>query len=276
MKITIYTVNDCKFSQAERDYLKSKNLDFQEKNLETNRDFLTEMLSISDNFAGTPVTKIEKEDGQVVVLKGFTKEEFDKALGFAVNAETAPMQEPQPEPAAVPQQNVETAPESLQEFPSPAPSFDSQPKQEAVASSVPPAQEVVQPTSVAPTLQNEDDEYLSEKDVTPVVDTTQAVESLSQDNISPPQQPLQPPQTDTETSPVVPPQQVAQPMPDHGVDPIEVGASSQNNQEEVLTQQQPQSPAPAQQTQQQQQAGNIDSVLKNLQNQVDKTTPSVN
>jgi len=40
------------------------------------------MLAVSNNFAGTPVTKIEKEDGQISVLKGFTKEEFDKVLGF--------------------------------------------------------------------------------------------------------------------------------------------------------------------------------------------------
>lgn len=82
MKITVYTISDCQFSAQEKEYLKAKNLQFEEKNLETNRDFLTEMLAVSNNFAGTPVTKIEKDDGQIVVLKGFTKEEFDKALGF--------------------------------------------------------------------------------------------------------------------------------------------------------------------------------------------------
>jgi len=81
MKITIYTINDCKFSQAEKDYLQSKNLPFEEKNLETNREYLTEMLNISNNFAGTPVTKIEKDDGTSMVMKGFTQTEFDAALG---------------------------------------------------------------------------------------------------------------------------------------------------------------------------------------------------
>ena len=80
MKVTIYTVSDCKFSQAEKDYLQSKNITFEEKNLESNREYLTEMLNLSNNFAGTPVTKIEKDDGQVTILKGFTKEEFDNAL----------------------------------------------------------------------------------------------------------------------------------------------------------------------------------------------------
>ena len=82
MKITIYTITDCQFSKAEKEYLQAHNLAFEEKNLEQNREWLTEMLAISNNFAGTPVTKIEKDDGQIVVLKGFTKEEFDKALNL--------------------------------------------------------------------------------------------------------------------------------------------------------------------------------------------------
>jgi len=82
MKITLYTINDCQYSVQEKDYLKANNLSFEEKNLETNRQFLTEMLAVSNNFAGTPVTKIEKDDGQIVILKGFTKEEFDKTLGL--------------------------------------------------------------------------------------------------------------------------------------------------------------------------------------------------
>lgn len=102
MKITIYTVNGCEFSKQEKEYLTSHQLQFEEKNLEINKEFLTEMLAISDNFAGTPVTKIEKDDGQSVILKGFTKEEFDEALGFKV--EPAAEQKdvsPQPIPTEV-------------------------------------------------------------------------------------------------------------------------------------------------------------------------------
>lgn len=94
MKITVYTITDCEFSKQEKEYLASHNLEFEEKNLETNREFLTEMLAVSNNFAGTPVTKVEKDDGQIAVLKGFTKEEFDQALGFvqaqASGSTTAP------------------------------------------------------------------------------------------------------------------------------------------------------------------------------------------
>lgn len=113
MKIIIYTINNCQFSVQERDYLKANNLQFEEKNLETNREFLAEMMTLSNNFAGTPVTKIEKDDGNIVILKGFTKEEFDQALGFAPvkPAETVTPPTPIIEPKPIePVQPVEIAP----------------------------------------------------------------------------------------------------------------------------------------------------------------------
>lgn len=93
MKITIYTITGCEFSKKEKEYLASKNLPFEEKNLEINKEFLTEMFAISNNFAGTPVTKIEKDDGQITVLKGFTKEEFDKVLTPPVSIQVEPKME---------------------------------------------------------------------------------------------------------------------------------------------------------------------------------------
>ena len=83
MKITVYTIKDCAFSKQEKEYLNTNKLAYEEKDLETNKSFLTEMLAISNNFAGTPVTRVEKDDGSITVLKGFTKEEFDTAFGFA-------------------------------------------------------------------------------------------------------------------------------------------------------------------------------------------------
>ncbi len=83
MKITIYTIKDCAFSKQEKEYLTANKLMFEEKDLETNKDFLTEMLAISNNFAGTPVTRVEKDDGTIAVLKGFTKDEFDTTFGLA-------------------------------------------------------------------------------------------------------------------------------------------------------------------------------------------------
>jgi len=83
MKVTVYTIKDCAFSKQEKEYLNTHKLQYEEKDLETNKDFLTEMLAVSNNFAGTPVTRVEKDDGTIAVLKGFTKEEFDTTFGFA-------------------------------------------------------------------------------------------------------------------------------------------------------------------------------------------------
>src|SRR3990167_3071281 len=87
MKVTMYTINNCPFCDQEKAYLQSKGIAFEEKNLDQNREFLTEMLALGNNFKGVPVTKIEKDDGQSVVLKGFTQEEFDQA--FTGNAAAA-------------------------------------------------------------------------------------------------------------------------------------------------------------------------------------------
>lgn len=91
MKITIYTTNECQFSKQAKDYFAAHNLPFEEKNLESNREFLTEMLAASNNFAGTPVIVVDKENGSPAeVLKGFTQEEVAKATGQSMEAVPAP------------------------------------------------------------------------------------------------------------------------------------------------------------------------------------------
>ncbi|OGK41343.1 hypothetical protein A3A74_03355 [Candidatus Roizmanbacteria bacterium RIFCSPLOWO2_01_FULL_35_13] len=150
MKITLYTVNDCQFSKQEKDYLTSHQLQFEEKNLELNKEFLTEMLAISDNFAGTPVTKIEKDDGQSVVLKGFTQAEFDEALGYkeaVAEKKDAPAESMPSEVAPV--STPTTAPSDLN-VPPPVPSVaapvtdvSAQPPTVTMSSPTPPA--IVEP-----------------------------------------------------------------------------------------------------------------------------------
>ncbi|EKE15400.1 MAG: hypothetical protein ACD_12C00034G0007 [uncultured bacterium] len=116
MKITVYTIKDCAFSKQEKEYLNTNKLVFEEKDLETNKDFLTEMLAISNNFAGTPVTRVEKDDGTISVLKGFTKEEFDTTFGFTVAPTTN--QEVQTPNLGV-STNEPTAPPSINDTPIP-------------------------------------------------------------------------------------------------------------------------------------------------------------
>jgi len=106
MKITIYTITNCPFSKQEKEYLRQNNLEFEEKDLEKDKKYLAEMLTVSNNFAGTPVTKIEKDDGQTVILKGFTKTEFDKELGLLTtppqSIETVSTVSPTPTPTPTP------------------------------------------------------------------------------------------------------------------------------------------------------------------------------
>ena len=110
MKITVYTIKDCAFSKQEKEYLNANKLTYEEKDLETDKSFLTEMLAISNNFAGTPVTRVEKDDGTISVLKGFTKEEFDTAFGLAVSPTTPAAQTT--EPGKVNDMPIATAPVS--------------------------------------------------------------------------------------------------------------------------------------------------------------------
>lgn len=82
-KITVYTINNCPFCAQEKAYLNEHKFLFEEKNIDVNHAYLSEMLTVSDNFTGVPFTLIQKDDGSKVPLKGFTKEEFDSALGVS-------------------------------------------------------------------------------------------------------------------------------------------------------------------------------------------------
>ena len=104
MKVVIYTQNNCQFTPQEKNYLASKGVTFEERNVETNKGYLDEMMKLGSNFAGTPVTQIVKDDGSSTVLKGFTQTEFDAALGgspvAAANADMTMPQAPVDQPVA--------------------------------------------------------------------------------------------------------------------------------------------------------------------------------
>lgn len=134
MKITIYTIKDCAFSKQEKEYLNANKLAYEEKDLETDKGFLTEMLAISNNFAGTPVTRVEKDDGSIAVLKGFTKEEFDTTFGLAIA----------PTDSQIPAANDQTAPVTTNDTPI---TVNDTPITTAPAAEVPPA-ETISPSPV--------------------------------------------------------------------------------------------------------------------------------
>lgn len=166
MKIVIYTVADCKFSQSEKDYLKAKSLVYEEKDVEKDHAALEEMLKVGNNFAGTPVTQITTDDGKTTVLKGFTQEEFDQALNFAPaaptsqpeNAPTPPTIESPPAvepltsvvvetPTAVPPQTEPTPPNPTPAMPEPLPTPPTEPSNPPTPMTPPSEVQTVAPAS---------------------------------------------------------------------------------------------------------------------------------
>lgn len=78
LKVTLYTTPTCPFSKAEKEFFTKEGAKFEEKDVEGSETNLREMLSISDNFAGVPVTVIEKPTGEKLVVKGFTQADFEE------------------------------------------------------------------------------------------------------------------------------------------------------------------------------------------------------
>lgn len=267
MKITVYTINDCKFSQAEKEYLKKNNVEFEEKNLETNRDFLTEMLAVSNNFAGTPVTQIEKDNGEKIVLKGFTVEEFDKALGLStIQTSVAPQPTVQP---------VQEASQNPQEQSQPVPVVvEALSQDETTDISMPPTQPEVAPVPVMtpepPAMSNEMIQPVSPPTIVPQQPEMNEpmmppVSPVSQDTIEPISLDVTEPsaQQSQDSMPQVHVMPPVQPMPNETMQTVTPTSF-------VPPQQSAQGPS---QQPQQTQADPLNSVLQNLQTQVDQASP---
>lgn len=77
--VVVYTIENCPFCKAEKDYLTAHAIQFEEKRVDSNEANLKEMLALSDNFAGVPVTHLKGESSQRIV-KGFTEAEFAQEL----------------------------------------------------------------------------------------------------------------------------------------------------------------------------------------------------
>lgn len=88
MTITLYTIANSPFCTQARDYLKAKNLPFEEKDVELSKDSLHEMLTISDRFAGVPYAHVVLDDGTEAGLRGFTLQEYDQLFNHAQNSYT--------------------------------------------------------------------------------------------------------------------------------------------------------------------------------------------
>lgn len=80
MKVTIYSTTSCPYCTMLKDYLDSKNIFFEEKLVDQNEEFKTEMLNESNGFLGVPFVVIVKDDNSKETVLGFDKGKLDQVL----------------------------------------------------------------------------------------------------------------------------------------------------------------------------------------------------
>lgn len=78
-KVVIYTQEGCGPCTAEKLWLKDNGIDFEEKNIRENPQYLDEIVELG--ASATPATVIEDENGSEVVL-GFDQEKLGAILGI--------------------------------------------------------------------------------------------------------------------------------------------------------------------------------------------------
>ncbi|MBU1912018.1 MAG: glutaredoxin family protein [Candidatus Omnitrophica bacterium] len=75
-KITVYSAPSCPWCHALKDFLKEKNIEFEEIDISKDQEKSKEMIDKSGQM-GVPVLDI---DGEIIV--GFDKDAISKALGI--------------------------------------------------------------------------------------------------------------------------------------------------------------------------------------------------
>ena len=72
-KVKVYTSNTCPYCTMAKEYLKVRNIEFEEKNVQTDKEARSELMNMG--YTGVPVIII---DGQEIV--GFDKAKLDEIL----------------------------------------------------------------------------------------------------------------------------------------------------------------------------------------------------
>jgi len=78
MRITIFSTTTCPYCLMLKNYLKEKNIAFEEKLVDSDDAAREEMLAVSGGFMGVPFTLIEKDDGTKETIVGFDKGKFEE------------------------------------------------------------------------------------------------------------------------------------------------------------------------------------------------------
>jgi glutaredoxin 3 len=78
-KITIYSTATCGYCHMLKDYLQSKNVEFQEKHVDQDQKLVKELMDKSGQL-GVPFTVIEQEGLEPISILGFNKPKIDQVL----------------------------------------------------------------------------------------------------------------------------------------------------------------------------------------------------
>ncbi|MGN7470937.1 glutaredoxin family protein [Brevibacillus sp. SAFN-007a] len=79
--VIVYTQTTCGPCQEEKMWLTSHNIAFEDRDIRKNDAYFQEAINLGASM--TPVTFIEKENGEQIVIHGFDKEELKKALDLS-------------------------------------------------------------------------------------------------------------------------------------------------------------------------------------------------
>jgi glutaredoxin len=78
-KVIIYTQETCGPCQAEKEWLKNHNINFEERDIRKNAAYMNEAVELG--ASQTPVTVIETNDSKEVIM-GFKREKLSALLGL--------------------------------------------------------------------------------------------------------------------------------------------------------------------------------------------------
>lgn len=82
MKVVMYSTTTCPYCKMEREYLKSKNIEFEDILVDQDAKAAEEMVKVSGQM-GVPLTVIKDDQGQVKkTILGFDKEKLNETLGL--------------------------------------------------------------------------------------------------------------------------------------------------------------------------------------------------
>ena len=77
MTVKIFSTSSCPYCKMIKDYFSSKNINFEEKLVDSDEKAREEMSQISGGFLGVPFTVITSDSGRIETILGFDKGKLD-------------------------------------------------------------------------------------------------------------------------------------------------------------------------------------------------------